>query len=391
MGHLKLLYLILPLVGLTAFSAWPVRLLNLASFFLVVFAIIYESRRVARFTLVLTLIFLLFFAYQYGEPVRNELAADLGNEYTTDMRGFLKTYQLMKSGINFHQAFEIGITGSLEIFELDLAGWREPFLFHLWSLLPGNGISIYILWTTILLLVLAASYLTATKFLPEHYAVLSPFLLLPYLFYPLYDLALLQPEWWGVSFLILALPFYFYRHYFVAGVFFALSLASREMFFVPIFSLIIISFIKNGFRPTFKLVLPMIGFLIYYISYYLPPILSEDQGLIRPIRPGSPIFMNKTIAYSTWNYLLGPIRPIIWIGSLTTLILVFNSVKFVKSIFTNLELLALYLPTILALLIIGLVGRMTQWHDYWGVYFVPLLIIVTPIALATLWTTRSQE
>lgn len=391
MSHRRLLYLILSLLGLASYTDWPFRLFNFASFILAAAAILGRSNRLARLAILTIFTTLLVFAAQYGPPVRDKLASVPGDTYTTDMRGFLKTYYLMKTGTGFHKAFEIGITGSLGSFSLDLAGWREPFIFHLWTSLPGNATSIYFLWIMMLIAVIFAAYRIAQKFLPDYYAVLSPLLLLPYLLYSLSDLAMLQPEWWGFAFLIIGLMFYFYHRYFAAGVVFAICLATREMYFIPIASVLAVSVFKNGYRSSLKMTLPIIGFILYYVFYYLPPILSVDQGLVKPIRMGYPIFMNQVLAYSMWSYQFGALRPFLWVGIATTALLIIQAVKSARKRLVCLELLALYVPTIIALFAIGAVGRMTQWHDYWGIYFVPLLIIVTPIALATFLQTLSQE
>ena len=305
------------------------------------------------------------------------------------MRAFLKTYYLMKSGDNFYDAFPKGMSGWLGVnFHTDLAGWREPFLFYLWSFLPGNGESIYYLGLLIIMTAIFSGYAIAKKFLSDAKSLMIPFLLLPYFYLPLSEISLLQVEWWGLIFLIIGLAFYVHKHPWVAGIFFILSLASREIFLIPILSIIAVNFFIRKTWNIRPLIICLTAFCVYFFLYHIPKISLHQTSLLRSTNSGDWHILNTTFAYSSWNYLLGSFRPFIILFITTTSFLIFQIIR--KKWHPTLFLMSLYLPIFGFALIVSLNGGLTPWHDYWGIYFVPLLIIVSPIALDTFSDTFSQ-
>lgn len=390
MKRYNLLYLILLPFGLIINFSPILVLLNLLSFMGIVLAIISKKKLLIIFTLVMLFLQVITLAMTKSALVRQELAEEPRKTYTTDMRAFLKTYYLMKSGTNFYDAFPKGMSGWIgPNFKTDLGGWREPLPFYLWTLLPGNGELIYYLALLFIMTSILASYTIARKFLSSEKSLLVPFLLVPYFFLPLSDLTILQMEWWGLWFLLIGQAFYFHDKSLLAGTFFALSLASREIFLIPILSLLACSILLRRLKKNLPVFVPLLVFAAFYLFSYLPKLSMHQTSLLRLASFGDWHVLNVTFAYSSWNYLLGTYRPFLILFVVTTGILVFQVSK--RRFYPALYFLVLYLPMFIFTLAVALRGGLTTWHDYWGIYFVPLLIIVSPIVLATFRPTSSHE
>lgn len=296
----------------------------------------------------------------------------------------------MKAGVNFYDAFPRGMSGWIgENFRTDLAGWREPLSFWLWTLLPGSGESIYYLGLAMILSALLAGYAIARKFLSAEKSLIVPYLLLPYFFLPLSDLTLLQVEWWGLWFFVIGLAFYFHNRPWIAGTLFALSLASREIFLIPILALTACSVILKRTKKYLPVFVPLTIFAAYFLFAYLPQLSPHQTSLLRSFSMGDWRVLNVTFAYSSWNYRLGTWRPFVALFVVTTASLFIRFLR--RKWYPALLLAAVYLPMFVFTLLVALGGGLTVWHDYWGIYFVPLLIIVSPIVLATFLPASSQE
>lgn len=327
---------------------------------------------------------LFFLGISTGGNVRRELAHDPGSEFTTDMRGFLKTYYLMKSGSNFQTAYEKGMKIAFASdFRVDLAGWREPLIFYIWTFLPGNGTSIYYLALLLFCINLVCAYLISRNFLSAANSLIAPFILLPYFRLPLTDLSILQIEWWALSFLLIGLVLYFRKKYMAAGIFFALTLGAREMFFVPILFLLTIAVLTKEYQALISMMTALSIFVIYYLFFHLFPLLKYGSDLVRGFNIGNIRILRVTFAYSSWNYYFGVFRPIMVLFFIATVLFAGGLFK-PKTRLAAANFLSLYLPTFLLLALVAFLGRMTQWHDYWGIYYAPLLLISCPIAIKLL-------
>lgn len=287
----------------------------------------------------------------------NELSTPLGKYYTTDMRAFLKTYQLMKEGQNFYPAFVTGMGGLRDgYFHPDVNAWRQPFVFYLWKVLPGNGASIYFLWQVMLIFVLVAAYLVTRN-------ILSPLILWPYLHYSLVDLTLLQPEWWGMAFFVFGLAGFANKKDLLTGIFFALALACREPFIIPIIFLAI-------YRRNPRLFLPLLIFVFYFLFFHIPTIFQFGTEWLRSYSHGNIRTLHSILAYSSWNYLIGVYRPF--------LILFFLSLIFLFFRRKNSILILSFLPFFLFTAFMAYFGKIDSTRDYWSIYFIPGLLISAP-------------
>lgn len=280
----------------------------------------------------------------------NQLQQPLGNEYTTDMRAFLKTTQLMKDGKNFYPAFYEGMAGLRSgNFHPDINAWRQPFIFYVWEIMP-----IYLLWQLFLVAIIICAYLITKN-------ILSPLILWPYLHYSLVDLTILQPEWWGMALLVFGLCAHIYKKYYLAGLFFVLSLMCRELFIIPVLFLTL---------PKFKFYYSFyILFLIYYL-FHLSNIFSFKTEWFRGYTNGDWRTLHSIFAYGSWEYIFGVYRPILIIFVITT------AAFFIHR--KNLHLFLTYFPFFIFTAIMAITGKIDATRDYWSIYFVPLLLISAP-------------
>lgn len=371
---IKVISLFLALFGLmTPFTAEG-RALNLITFTVVAAGIFWRKsgEKLAIVVLCLLALQLLITGALEGKQIIGQLSTPLGAIYTTDMRAFLKTYQLMKNGGDFYNSFATGMGGlRANVFHGDINAWRQPLLFYIWKALPGYGIGIYFFWEAVVIGVLLFSYLIARKFLPLGLAIISPFILLPYFHFSLVDLTILQPEWWAVSCVIFGLGFYLYKKYFLMGIFLALSLAIRELTIIPVAAILLIVITRNK-KHLLKIAGPIGVFAAYYVFCHLPHIFHFQTEWLRSARNGNLSAIHSLFAYSSWSYLLGQFRPFLVLLSLSL-------ISFIKN--RRIILLATFLPFFLFALLIAAAGGIDQTRDYWGIYFVPLLLISAPILI----------
>lgn len=292
--------------------------------------------------------------------ILHQLSTPLSSEYTTDMRGFLKTYQLMKLGQNFYPAFYQGMAGLRSgNFHPDINAWRQPFIFYLWKALPGDGKSIYFLWQAFLIAILISSYLITRN-------LLSPLLLWPYLHYSLVDLTILQPEWWGMAFLVFGLAALIRNKYFLSGILFALSVACREPFMIPVLGFII-------YKRKACLTIPLVFLAFYYFFYHLPHIMSFGTEWFRNYTNGNWRTLHSIFAYASWEYPFGVYRPFVIIFFLAIISFLFQRKKIL--------LLLSFFPFFIFAATMATLGKIDATRDYWSIYFIPLLLIVSPVLI----------
>lgn len=330
---------------------------------------------------------LFIFAFFDGVQLRGYLNNRPGPPFGTDMASYLSTYYQLKEDNSFYQSFAFDIKNRLDNnYPGELWGWKQPITFYLWRIVPGRGGSIQLLATVFFSINLISFYLIGKKFLKSNLALLCPFLVLPYFHYPLTEQTLIQVEWWALSLFLTGAVFYLYNRRLLSGIFFALALASRELFAIPIVFLFIAELFKKDKKwpqNAAVLALPtLLLFFPYYILIHLNNVLRFEkldtilENSQRAQYQSSWALVRTTLAYNAWSYLLGQLRPFL-------LLLIFNSLALLGKLFwekkklLTFALLSLFLPFFLASFKIGIIDA---WHDYWGIYYIPLMMGVTPIA-----------
>lgn len=383
---LNILFLIPLIFGVATFTSTyfiGTSVLSIGIVFLGSFGVISSRLTVISVLAALCIGFVLVHATS-GQELRNTLIL-LGNGVlTTDMTTYLHVVNKIKAGEGFYPAFAESVKGQLGAMPSELWTWKQPLIFFLWKYFPGGSMSIVNLALVMFSLVFVASYLIGRKFLSPIAALLCPYMIWPYLTYPFVEQTILQVEWWGLCFLFYGLAAYFYERRLLAGIFFGLCLGVRELFIIPIFFIILADLLNRRFYATVKISIVIVAiFLPLYLFHLLS--ISQFQNvsdiLFDSVRSGSTsgwITVRPTLSYNSWSYALINFRPFLILMFLNTILLIINMVR-VKKV-NDLTLLSIFLPFFLISFKLG----SDLWHDYWGIYYVPLMLMVTPISINNL-------
>jgi len=302
--------------------------------------------------------------------------------YFTDHLSFLKVYYLIGQNFNYYSA---EVKAHIEDGRADTIPqkswyWRLPTYAYFWDLLPGRtGISIYFGFLFLSTLMLIFTYKIARIFLPLNLAILSPYLLLPYLHFAARDLAFLEMEWWGVTFVVIGIYFVLKSKYLLSFIFLTLAVFFKETFMIYIATIGLLSFLHKSKKVFYMTILISASLGIYLIFHFLKINNYTHQGLsgLTPTsHPPGPFFLRQTLSYGSWEYLFFRIRPfsLLLILSLisTAFLLIKKELSFTLSI--------LVIPVFVFAISLIKIGSI-PFDDYWGAAYVPLLLIMTPILL----------
>jgi len=363
---------------------------------LVVFSLFYWlSRRLYSNLnqLVLIVFFCLFIgllgtALIDGTQLRAQLTQDISPPFMTDMDAYQNSLNLYKETGDFYQSFAVSIQGldinyGTDQYAGEIWGWKQPLIFTLWKMVPG-GKAAGVQWLAVLAfsLILLAAYKIARIFLSPQQALIGPFLIWPYLHYPLVEMTLLQVEWWALVFFFLGFMAYLIKRYWLTGIIFTLCLAVRELFAIPILGLVVIQLLRKRFKSALSLSLPTIlVFLPYYYFYHLRNVFQyEAFDLLsgETLRSGALSkweLVRTTLAYNSWSYGSWMIRPFL-------VLLIINSIGLLLLIILKKkpwQFLSLLTAFLLFFLFSFILNMMDTWHDYWGIYYIPMLLLTTPV------------
>ena len=195
-------------------------------------------------------------------------------------------------------------------------------------------------------------------------------------------------EWWGLIFFLIGFYYLLKKNFLLTTIFFTLTLFSRELFVVHLFSLLVILFIKRQKKMLFSIIIPILSILLFYLTVHIPNVanfenLKNMNSWLRETNISSNFnswpMVRTTLAYNSWQYLfynLYLFRTSLLLSSLALLFLYFKrkSDKYFL-------LIASYLPFFLFQFKPGLT---TLYHDYWGIYYVPLTLIAVPVVIKLL-------
>ena len=175
--------------------------------------------------------------------------------YNNDPGTFLKMYQFLENDVNYYEGLIVAHKGRFAQSSepTDLWGFRMPTIFYIWKFLPGGGISIYFFYLLLASGVIYFSYLMARKYLPSNLAVLSPYLLFPYLHFAGRDQMLLETEWWSFCFFVVGLYFLIIKNKLLSAALLSLSVLVRELYVLILLPMLFYSFLRER-----KFVLPLV-------------------------------------------------------------------------------------------------------------------------------------
>lgn len=315
-----------------------------------------------------------------SKDLRNMLSSDLPlYTYNNDPGVFLKTYQLVKGGENYYSAFFIAQNGTFtgKRIPSDIWWFRMPTIFYLWSFLPGSGLSIYLLFLLLASVCLFAAYKIVLKFCGFRIALMSPYLLFGYLHFGARDQMLLETEWWGVMFFIIGLYFFFYKRFFWAIVLFSLAVLTRELYVISLVFMFLASF-ANKRRRVWVFIIPILSFALLFVFHILAvtKYFSSFVEMFRPRLAGDGLFLVKqTLVFGSWEYLFFFLKPFYFFVFFALIGSYYIFRKIDKG--WGLCVLASFIVFPIAFLKVGSV----PFNDYWGIMYIPQVLIFAPLVL----------
>lgn len=380
-------------IGITvslAIIAWLIYAAVLEFSFLIVYwslfgilvAFLLEKLKVLKAVAIwILIVFFLLSAWMTSGELRKFLVADLAlDTYNNDPGVFLKTYFLVHQGVFYYDAFRTAQLGRFaqKIFPGDIWGWRMPTIFEIWKLLPGSsGLSIYFLFLGIASSLLLVAFKVGQMFLGDSLGFLSAYLLFPYLHFAARDQMFLETEWWAVALFIFSMYFLIIKKYFGATVFLSLTLMIREVYVLPVVLMLIYFFFKKRrLVPIFFIPLASFGALFFLHMRWLRLYIDVWGTLFSPrVVSDGLFFVQQTLAFGSWEYLLFPFRPLAIFTTAATLgcLYLLRTSRREEGV---IWLLA-FLPFPLVFLRFGTL----PYNDYWGIIYAPLAIILAPLLL----------
>lgn len=308
----------------------------------------------------------------------------LANTYRSDEMVFLRTYYLMKENNDFYQSFYKASNERFPKLVLtpDVFTWRFPTVFYLWRLTAPSGFFILVLYWIIVAIFLFSSYLLVKKISDFKSAILSVILVLPYLAGNfVYKTSFLFIEWWASFFLISGLTLFLYKKVKLAWIFFGLALFSRELIIIPIIILFIYSLAQKMHRLFFASLISF--FIIFYFIHsqlifaHLHNSNFHNFFIFSRIHYFDKLSFQAMIAFSMQLYPLIKFK----INYVFVLLFFIGFLLLLKSKKATRDDYYVYLVPSSFVAILPLITT-SYYNDYWGILFMPLLImLIAPIYL----------
>lgn len=343
-------------------------------------SILLEKFRAEKFRILIFVIVFLVSAFFTSSTLRAKLVRDLPlYTYNNDEGAFLKTYKIMKGNVSYYDAYRVAFMGKFANHTVpgDVWGWRMPTIFEIWKIIPGSGIGIYILYLTLASCVIYASYQVGKRYLGSNLALMPAYLVFPYLHFAARDEILLLTEWWSVLFFFLGLYLFVARKYFLAILFLALTVLIREVYIMPL-GLMFAYFVLKLKREAVVFLIPLVAFLglLFYHVLSLGSYIDSWHTLFAArIVSSGPLFVEQTLSFGSWEYLLFALRPFVLF-----LILALGGCLYMYRVGRKDEAfvwMLAFLPFPVAFMRFGAV----PYNDYWGVMYMPTVLILASISL----------
>lgn len=302
--------------------------------------------------------------------------------YFTDHLDFLRVYYLIGQGFDYYPALVKAYIedGRGDAIPKKSWYWRLPTYAYFWNLFPGRtGISIYIAFMTLSTFMLIFAYKIARIFLPSNLASLSPYLVFPYYHFAARDIAFLEMEWWGVSFLIIGTYFILKSRHAVSFFFLIFAVFFKETFMIYIATIGLLSFLHKSKKVFYMTILIAASLGAYLVFHFLNINSYTRQGLsgLTPTsHPAGLFFLQQTLSYGSWEYLFFGLRPFTLLLFLNLFSAVF--LFFRKKINFNLSMITI--PVFVFAISLIKIGSIPH-NDYWGATYLPLILIISPILL----------
>lgn len=310
--------------------------------------------------------------YLVIEPIRET--------YRSDLDDFLRTFYLMKQGKEYYSSFSQSVSDNAfkGYVAPNVWSWRFPTLFYFWKILPGgNGLTIYYSFIVLGTLLLYISYSLISLLLKpsqKYLAILSPYFLYPYLHFAARDKTVLNTEWWAVGVYLIGLYFFIKNRNLSAIFFFILTVVTRELLAIPLLLTGLLAVWTNK-KNWYVFFIPLI-FLLLMVFFHIQStklqfVYQSNSYLSLRTHTFDKQIILTTFAYGAWEYFFYFWRIFIVFYMLG----VFGVIRFTSSFI-------LFLPFFLFPLTFFIIGS-SAYNDYWGIMFIPFVLISLPLVLAT--------
>lgn len=318
------------------------------------------------------------------------LSEPFNKRYHSDELSFLKTFYLMEHGKDYYTSFKLArenLAGEIEL-NADTFTWRSPTIYLIWSLFLNNGVQIFITFVFLSLVSLGCSFLIIRKISNAKIGIVSASLLALYFIDTLfYKTAFLFTEWWGVLFIIFAFTALVYKHNVLTTILLTLAVLTREILVIPVLMLLILEIILR--RKVFLIYLiPVIAFGIFYLFhvYFITNLLNKPSNftLLERFHNFEWPNLQRMISFSMRRLVIFNLKThylIFILGIISPIVYLLFEYRHKK------EVLALWM---FILIQVGLFPLISVYeNDYWGIMFMPLIIILAPIFLVIFKKDRS--
>jgi len=310
-----------------------------------------------------------------------ELAEPELGTYTSDEVAFLKTFYLMEKGNDYYLAYKIARENyaSGNLIQSKVSTWRSPVVFYLWNIFSENGEDILTIFVFFMFISLICSYLLLKKFMSHKLSLIGSLAIAPYFYDSLkYKTAFLFTEWWGLFFFLIGLVAIVYKRYFVACLGLILAILSRELFIIPVLGFLLLRVIQKKEIKYF--LVPIIVFFLFYFFHWhnvTNIMMSTNKVNITVDRFHfySILNLHKMLSFSMRQYVLFGLKThylVLLLGFMSLILNIILSRKY--------ELLYLFVAVISFLILLPAIS--VKENDYWGITFVPLLLISLPLLMS---------
>lgn len=312
-----------------------------------------------------------------SESLELDLSEPISGGYRSDEYVFLKTFYLMKDGSGYYHAYQNAFNqnAAATILEPEVFTWRLPTVFYLWKTVSHDGNDIFSLFVTMMFLSLVSIYFVLKRFTNRKVALLAPIFVLPYFIDTfLYKTSFLFVEWWGWFFLIFGMAFFVHNKKWVAFPCFLSALLVRELYIIPIAAFFLYSLFTKRNRVYFLGLVAIFGAFVFIHAQNVFSVLDGGSLQVGNVFSRFHGFEKDSflpmISFSMRKY------PLLNFKIHYVLVLL-SLVSFAKTLIASAsddDILYLHLAGISLLIALPFITT-SIYNDYWGISFMPTLIL----------------
>jgi len=326
----------------------------------------------------LTLLLWLNYVASSWQSINDRISTEIqGGGWFSDPVASIKIFYLMKHGMGYYQAYLTAKALNADVdpsvfYGSSFLSWRSPFLYSLWQIFP-SATYLYAGYLVLVFLGIASAYAVFSG-KSKKVGLLAATILVPYFAtgIGLGSLSWLEWEFWGSLFSIIGFAFYARSHRKLAVIPAFFAAACKETLSGALLGGLIGSLIR---RDKLEIVSWSCG-LVAYVGYTVWHFYNLS-------------FLHVTVDTSTWVWHGGvdfisacvqfalPYFPMALLPALIGLSII--GVVLIRPIDLAVYAFATTLLPMIALLIIG-----KTYDAYWGVIFVPFVLLMTVEAASEL-------